>query len=148
MRIFSFVVGVCAALMVGVALISDEVTLQGERTVYIVECRQGSWEGLRCSGRLVATDRVRFRVLKAHREVLFWTAGSPGPSGKLTDCDIQDGRDWVCSANADGPSPIAHKMVLGRPVVDAGHAAPIHAVTKMRWWLLRWAIPLGSQADF
>jgi hypothetical protein len=145
MRIWLFVtLGLAVLSLMG--WISDKITLQGERTVYTVECQQGSWQDQRCSGRLVAADRVRFRALKAHSEVLFWTSGASEPSGKFTNCKIQDGRNWNCKPNVDGPSTITHEMVHGRPIADPGNARPFHAVSKWRWWLLRWGVPLGNEA--
>ena len=90
-RIWIFIVIVVAGLC-GVAWANDFVSLQGERTIYTAQCEQGSWNGKHCSGRLAAGPRYRFRALKAHREVIFWTvAVASEPSGKLTDCTIRDG---------------------------------------------------------
>lgn len=60
---------------------TDGMTLQGERTIYTAGCQQGGWQGSECSGQLAASQRYRFRALKAHSEVLFWTTGAGGPSG-------------------------------------------------------------------
>jgi hypothetical protein len=51
---------------------SDRVTLQGERTIYTVNCVNGTWDGHRCNGLLTTGPRFRYRALKAHGEVLFW----------------------------------------------------------------------------
>ena len=59
---------------------SDRVTLEGERTVYTVTCEQGAWDGLRCTGRIAAGDRHRFRSSRSRREVVYWIAGSAAPS--------------------------------------------------------------------
>src|SRR4051812_45446856 len=88
---------IAGALMAFVALAfvswaSDFVTLQGERTIYTVHCADGTWRGQTCTGKLVPDGRVRFRALRAHREVLFWRAGVREPSGRLIGCDIEDGR--------------------------------------------------------
>ena len=139
--------------MVAVALIlafmawaGDVITMQGERTVYLADCQYGDWKGQRCSGQLVAGDRVRFRALKAHREVLFWTVGAKGPSHKFDDCAIDDGRNWVCKLGADAPVAITHQMVHGKPVADPADPRAFHAVPKWRWLLMRWGISLGNQA--
>jgi hypothetical protein len=145
MRILLFIT-LGLAFLAAMLWSGDQITLQGERTVYTVECQRGNWQGQRCGGRLVAAARVRFRALKAHREVPYWTAGASEPSGKFTDCDIQDGRNWSCKLNADAPPPITHEMVHGRPIADPGNPKPFHAVAKWRWWLLRWGIPLGNEA--
>ena len=33
---------------------SDRITMQGERTIFTVNCDNGSWQGDRCNGKLVA----------------------------------------------------------------------------------------------
>ena len=81
--------------------LSDAITMQGERTIYAVRCEQGNWISNACSGTVLAAERYRYRALMAHGEVLFWVAGSPEPSGTLTQCVIRDGRSWFCKANAD-----------------------------------------------
>jgi hypothetical protein len=127
---------------------ADFVTLQGERTVYTANCQQGTWSGTRCSGTLVAGDRYRFRALKAHGEVLFWTVGAKGePSGKFSDCVIRDGRNWACKASAETARAIAREMALGKPVPDAaGLTKPFHPIPKWRWMLMQWGITLGNEA--
>ncbi len=139
-----------AALAAVIAFVwaSDKVTLQGERTIYAIDCRDGVWRGLHCSGRLVTADRFRFRALKAHREVIFWTVGTAEPSGRFTDCDIKDGRNWICKPNADAPRTITLQMSKGAPVPDSmSRVRAFHAVDKWRWFILQWGIPIGSYAD-
>lgn len=129
-----------AAVLGGCAWLTDFVTLQGERTVYTADCRGGSWQGDECTGTLAAGNRYRFRALKAHREVLFWTVGSAGePSGKFSDCTIQDGRNWICPAGPALAGTITREMVHGVPAADpSGLARPFHPVPKWRWMLLRY----------
>ena len=117
---------------------SDFVTMQGERTVYTVDCDGGSWQGDRCSGKVKAGTRYRYRALKPHNEVIFWTVGTSEPSGKFEDCRIQDGRNWVCKVCADASRSITLEMAQGKPVVTADAATrPFRAVSKWRWLLLR-----------
>jgi hypothetical protein len=126
----------------------DFVTFEGERTIYTVECAGGTWSGNRCSGRLVVGDRFRFRALKAHREVLFWTAGSSEPAGKFTDCEISGGRNWSCPANADAGRTVTLQMVHGLPVADASHRTrTLHSVPKLEWLFLRVGVGWGSTAN-
>jgi hypothetical protein len=126
---------------------NDKVTGEGERTIYTVECVQGSWDGNRCAGRLVAAKRFRFRALKGHREVLFWTIGEQGPSGKYTDCVIQDGHNWLCKPDTDTSRTITHEMRHGHPVPDSAVATlGFHQVAKWRWILLRVGLRAGSEA--
>lgn len=138
---------VVAAL--GIAVWSNDfITPQGERTVYTAGCQQGAWIGNRCSGKLVAGERYRFRALKAHDEVFFWVAGDRTQSaGRFTECAIQDGRNWKCKANADAPRAIALEMSHGRPVTDpAANTRPFHAVSKLRWMLLNYGVSFGDTA--
>lgn len=127
--------------------VTDTVTLQGERTIYTARCEQGSWAGDRCAGKLVAAERYRYRVLKAHSEVFFWIVGSLEPSGKFTDCVIQDGRNWQCKANADALRSITLEMSKGYPVADASASTrPYHAVSKLTWTLLSVGIAVTDTA--
>lgn len=136
------------AVVAAIVWLSDNVTRQGERTIYTVDCRDGAWQDLQCTGRLVAAGRYRFRALKPHREVVFWTVGTTEPSGKFTDCDIEDGRNWVCKPTADAMRTITLKMSKGVPVRDSsGRVKSYHAVAKWRWLLLQWGIPVGTNAD-
>lgn len=143
------VVVLILAFAAAVAWSSDAITLQGERTVYTVECRNGQWQQAKCGGKLGAGKRYRFRALRAHNEVVFWTIGAADErSGKFTACRIDDGRNWTCPANADSALTITHEMKHGVPVPDTtGRAKPYHAVAKWRWWLARWGLPIGSGAD-
>ena len=43
--------------------------MQGERTVYTVDCTNGAWQGDHCSGQVAAGMRYRYRALKGHGEV-------------------------------------------------------------------------------
>ena len=126
---------------------TDSITLQGERTIYTAACQQGTWQGSECSGQLVAAQRYRFRALKAHNEVLFWTSGASGPSGKYTECLITDGRNWQCKPNADAHLTITHEMAHGYPVQDAQvHELAFHPVQKWKWQLLSLGVPVGHSA--
>lgn len=128
---------------------ADVVTLQGERTVYTVDCEGGRWQGKRCDGHLMAGQRYRFRALPPHGEVVHWIAASSQPSGKFDGCKIQDGRSWTCPPNADAANTITLQMDRGRPVHDTtGQVRAFHAVGKWRWWLAHWGAPIGDEADF
>ena len=137
LRVWAFVIALFVALGFA-AWASDFVTLQGERTVYTADCDGGGWEGDRCSGKVKAGTRYRYRALKPHNEVIFWTVGTSEPSGKFTDCKIQDGRNWACKVCADASRSITLAMAHGKPVVaaDAG-TRPFRAVSKWRWLLLQ-----------
>ena len=147
MRIWLTVVALLATVA-ALLWASDKITLEGERTIYTVECRDGTWQGTQCSGRLVAADRYRFRALKPHSEVVFWTVGASAPSGKFADCEIKDGRNWTCKPNAEAARTITLQMARGVPVPDAsGRTKGFHAIEKWRWFLLQWGLPVGSSAD-
>ena len=113
-RVWAFVIAILAALGFA-AWASDFVTMQGERTVYTVDCTNGSWQGDRCSGKVAAGTRYRFRALKPHGEVIFWTVGSREPSGRFNECQIQDGRNWVCKVCADASRTITCRWCTASP---------------------------------
>lgn len=147
MRAWQFFVAVLIALS-AFLWAGDKITLEGEHTVYTVECHEGSWEGAHCTGKLQAGARFRFRVLKPHREVVFWTVGAIAPSGKFSDCDIDDGRNWVCRPTADATRTITLQMKRGEPMQGApGRVKPFHAIAKWRWFVLHAGWPAGSDAD-
>lgn len=136
-RIGVLVIAIVAALgFAGWA--SDFVTMQGERTVYTVDCVGGAWQGDHCAGRLTASTRYRYRALKRQHQVVFWTVGTSESSGRFSDCSIQDGRNWVCQrGSADATRSITLQMAQGTPVADAGaNTRPFRAVSKWRWLLL------------
>jgi len=128
---------------------SDRITMEGERTVYTVSCEQGVWEGLRCTGRLAAGERYRFRASHSRNEIVYWIAGSRAASGKYTDCDVTDRDRWSCKAHAGDPPSIAHELIDGRPVRHEADAdLPFHAVSKWKWWALHAGILGFGKADF
>ncbi|MBS0453884.1 MAG: hypothetical protein JSS14_21495 [Proteobacteria bacterium] len=140
-----------AALVViaGIFWAGDQITLQNERTIFTADCQGGAWQGADCKGKLVAGPRYRFRALRPHGEVLFWTVGNTGPSGRLAPCTITDGRNWTCQPCPDAARTITLQMASGRPVVRADGSSPtlpFHAVPKWRWWLLRASHSSGGGA--
>jgi hypothetical protein len=139
----------CIAALVGIIWISDRVTMEGERTVYGVNCRGGEWNGNACTGRLEPGARYRFRASRSRQEVLYWTVGSADPSGKYTDCTVKDRGNWSCNRQLDQPPSIAFEMVDGKPTRSGGGLTlPYHAVHKWKWWAMRAGLPLFSQADY
>lgn len=130
-------------LMVYFIWTTDKITIQGERTVYTVDCANGTWEGKRCTGALTAGHRYRFRALKARGEVLFWVLGAKEPSSKLTGCTIQDGRNWNCPVGPDAKQSVTLALASGDPVTNpAWPTRPLHAVSKMTWIFLNngWSV--------
>ncbi len=143
-RVWIVLVGVLAALF-GAAWASDFITMQGERTIYTVDCAKGQWQGDTCTGELRLAGRFRYRALKAHNEVIFWVVGERGPSSKFTDCTIEDGRNWSCKPNADAARSITLQMVHGTPMPGpADVTRPFHAIAKWRWHLLERGVTLGN----
>ena len=128
----------CWRLLGFAAWASDFVTMQGERTVYTVDCIGGAWQGDRCSGQLAAGTRYRYRALKPHGEVIFWTVGTAEPSGKFSDCD-DPGRPQL------GLQGLPRRRPLDHAADGAGRAGrrppavtrPFRAVSKWRWLLLQ-----------
>ena len=144
-RVWAFVIVILAALGFA-AWASDFVTMQGERTVYTVDCRDGTWQGARCAGKLIAGDRYRYRALKPKSEVIFWTVGTKDPSGKFGECTIRDGRNWQCKPNADAARSITLQMAEGAPIAGPAEVTrPFRAVSKWRWLLLQRG--LGEEGD-
>ena len=133
-RVWALVALIVGILSVG-AWASDFITMQGERTVYTVECRQGEWKADVCSGTVAPGLRYRYRALRAHREVIFWTLGTSDRSGKFDDCDILDGRNWLCRPNVDVGRSITREMAQGEPV-PGPLTRPFRAVSKWRWLML------------
>ncbi len=135
-RVWAFVLLVLVALGFA-AWASDFVTMQGERTIYTVDCGGGAWQGERCTGHLVPGVRYRYRALKPKGEVIFWTVGTKEPSGKFDDCKIQDGRNWVCKVCPDAARSITLRMAQGSAVPDNPRVTrPFRSVSKWRWLLL------------
>ena len=136
-------------IMVGVLVwAGDKISLQGERTIHTVQCLDGNWEGWRCTGVMVASDRYRFRASRSRQEVIFWIAGSKQPSGKYTDCVVKDRDNWRCNASSGQPAMIAHALVNGRPDNNGTGPSSIRFVRKWKWWLLRSGIHAFSTADY
>ena len=124
-------------LMVYFIWTTDKITLQGERTVYTVNCVNGTWDGKRCTGDLDAGPRYRYRALKARGEVLFWVLNANEPSSKLTGCTIVDGRNWTCPLSADASKSITLALAAGDPQTNAAWPTrPLHQVSKMTWIFL------------
>lgn len=136
-RVWLVVVAVLATLgFAGWA--SDFVTMQGERTVYTVDCRNGVWHDVHCTGKLEVGPRYRYRALIPHSEVIFWTLGTSDPSGKFGDCKIQDGRNWLCKASPDAARSITLQMCDGAPLAGPpGVTREFRAVSKWRWLLVQ-----------
>jgi hypothetical protein len=126
--------------------VTDFVTVSGEWTIYTARCDSGSWQGDVCSGTLKAGERHRFRALKAHREVLYWTVGEQGESGRYLRCDVKDGRNWTCPGERQGPAAVTDAMTHGLPVIAAG-TPPMHRIPKWKWALLEAGMPAGHTAS-
>lgn len=141
--VFVAIVLTCASLWS-----TDKITWQGERTVYTVQCQRGIWQANRCTGELTAGPRHRYRALPPHKEVVFWVVGSSEPSGKLTDCAIEDGRHWKCPESADSARSItlemAHGLALHRP---PDQPLQFHSVSKFNWTLLKLGVHLMDKAE-
>lgn len=133
-------------ILIAIVWSTDSVTLQGERTIYTADCNGGQWISNTCSGKMFAGNRYRYRALKAHGEVLFWTVGSSSEtSGKLVNCTIEDGRHWSCPAtNVDAPRSVTLALKHGYPVSNPEWPTrPLHAVSKVAWYRLKIGINLG-----
>lgn len=128
---------------------SDQITMQGERTIYTANCNGGSWEGLRCTGTMVAGDRYRYRASRARGEVVYWIAGSPQPSGKYTDCEVRNRGNWSCKATPGGAPSITQQMMHDQATHSEGpETIAFHAVPKWKWWLLRAGLRVFDEAAY
>jgi hypothetical protein len=138
-------------LLTFVALLwgSDRITMQGERTVYTVDCDRGTWDGKVCTGKLVPGKRYAFRASISRHEVVYWERGSSAPSGKYPDCKVADRDNWSCKVATDStPKTIALEMSKGRPTRTGGeHVLPFHSVPKWKWWLIDAGVRVFTQAD-
>jgi hypothetical protein len=127
---------------------SDRITMQGERTIYTVRCERGAWEGVRCTGMLVPSERHAFRASKSRHEVIYWIRESDAPSGKYTDCSVTDRDTWTCNVRAGQKPTIAYEMVRGKPTrTGASSLLPFHAVPKWKWWLMDVGVSVFSEAE-
>jgi hypothetical protein len=136
-----------AAAVLGSIWASDQITLQGERTIYTVTCQDGTWSGTKCSGRLATGPRYAFRSSKPRREVIYWVRGAAEPSNAYANCEVIDRDNWTCRAAADQKPTVAFEMKDGRPTrTKDGSAIPFHDVPKWKWWLIRTGLPVFSQA--
>jgi hypothetical protein len=127
----------------------DFVSIQGEKTVYTVNCEDGAWSDDLCTSKLVAAERYRFRALPAHHEVVFGVVGSSEPSGKLTGCEVTNGRNWTCKPGGDSAKSITLSIVKGCPRNDlSGATRPFHSVSKWKWWLINANVGRFQRADF
>jgi hypothetical protein len=137
------------SFLAGLVWASDKVTLEGERTVYAVDCNGGAWDGLRCTGKLGIGPQYRFKASHSRNEVLFWVVGSSDPSGRYTDCQVKDRGNWTCNMQVNQKPSITYEMIDGRPTPGgSGMTMPYHAVAKWKWYLLRLGLPGFTSADY
>jgi hypothetical protein len=143
--------------LLGVALIavlalvlwgSDRITLQGERTIFTVNCDRGNWQGSRCTGDLVVGEQYAFRASRTRNEVFYWVRGSNAPSGKFSDCMVKDRDNWTCNVQIDQKPALTFEMSKGKPTRGGlGLAMPFHSVPKWKWWALKLGVHAFANAD-
>ena len=138
-----------AACLAGVVAIwlSGAITLEGQWTLYTARCSSGRWDGDRCTGHLVAAERWLFAANKAIGEVDYTTLGRESRTGRLSQCLIQDGRDWACRLVESGAPPITNHLVRGRPVERLDAPDGVRPVPKWRWLALSARVPTGSDVS-
>ncbi|HEX5685920.1 MAG TPA: hypothetical protein VFY73_17990 [Ideonella sp.] len=134
------------ALVILQVWVTDCITPQGSWTLYSVHCQAGAWQGDRCGGRLVAASRYRMRIDRAASEVAVIDARTKVPAGRLTDCDIQDGRNWACRSAAPGTVAVVERLRYGRPDPTPQLPEGDRPVAKWRWMLMRAGLPAGQRA--
>ena len=123
---------------------SDTITLQDEWTIYMARCREGTWQGQHCSGRLVAAERHHFVADKPKGEVAFDVVGMAGSAGRLSQCTVDDGRNWTCLAGGTSTVPATRQLTQGDPANLADDSGRARRVSKRQWWWLRLGLPAGS----
>jgi hypothetical protein len=131
-------IGVFFLVLAAAIWSTDSVTLQNERTIYTADCIKGEWRSNKCSGKMLAGSRYRYRAFKARSEVIFWIAGSDEPSRKLVKCKISDGRNWNCPVpNNDAGNSVTLGMKHGLAVNNREWPTrPLHPVSKVFWYML------------
>src|SRR5215471_13482051 len=137
------------ALVVTLIWASDRITMQGEHTVYTVECDGGTWTGKVCSGKLAPGKRYAFRASLARQEVIYWIRGSTAPSGKFPECKVVDRDNWSCKFVPEGPqATIAYEMAKGHPTrAGSERMVPFHSVPKWKWWLIDAGLRVFTRAE-
>ena len=124
----------CAGFLVWA---SDRVTLQGERTIFTVDCKGGEWRDGHCTGAVVPGARYAFRASVSRQEVLYWVRGTQSPFGKLSNCQVKDRDNWTCTVPTGPDSTITEAMIKGQPTSGCGGLPmPLHRTSKWRWWAL------------
>ena len=126
---------------------SDRITLQGERTIYTVDCVQGAWEGNSCTGHLVAGPRYAFRALPRRHEVIYWIRDSETPTEKYTDCTVQNRDNWTCNVKVGQAPAATYEMRDGRPARGMhGLTVDFHDVSKWKWWVIKCGVRFFNTA--
>jgi hypothetical protein len=148
---FGVVFGVVVlAAVAGVAMwASDQITLQGERTLFSVKCEGGAWVGNHCTGKLVRGERYAFRVSKTRQEVIYWVRGAIVPSGKYDHCRVENRDNWQCELQTGENPAITRELHNGRPPVAAGSPIDaIHGVSKAKWYAMTFGFNWPKDADY
>jgi len=138
-------------ILFGVIWASDPITLQGERTIYTVNCKDGSWSGNRCTSVLAPGVRHAFRASRTRQEVIHWVRGSDEPSEKYTDCQVKNRDNWKCNSRKDQKSLFVDELINGRPILTTTQSTtpvPFHAVVKWKWYALQAGIRVFTDADY
>ena len=117
---------------------SDFFSPKGERTLYTARCLSGHWEDGRCTGRLAASGRIRYKVQRSHNEVSYRAVGASSPAGHLTRCSISNGRNWMCSEDTEPNGSITLGLTNGKPDQSVPeHTRDERCVSKWTWFRLR-----------
>ena len=131
-------VNLAVVLIAGILVwASDRITLQGERTIFTVNCEHGQWVDGRCTGRVVPGERYAFRASVRRQEVIYWIRGAQSPSGKFSDCKVKDRDNWSCTVPTGPDSTVTQAMIGGQPTRGCANLpTPLHRVAKWRWWAM------------
>jgi len=144
----AFGVVLCAVLAIALWA-SDQITLQGERTLYSANCERNAWVGSHCVSKLVPAKRYAFRGSTTRQEVTYWIRGSKEPSGKYTRCHVVNRDNWRCELQPGEESTVLRELEGGRPVASASSTiGTIHGVSKWKWFGMTLGIPWITDADY
>jgi hypothetical protein len=146
------IIGVLLALgLAALVWSSDQITLQGERTIYAVACERGTWSGNRCDTALAPAERHAFRASRTRQEVLYWIRGSKQPIKRYADCEVENRDNWTCRVHADQRPPPLDGLINGRPAstpADPTTGVRLHAVPKWKWYAMRLGLRVFADADY
>lgn len=121
--------------------------MEGERTLYTVQCSEGQWSGRACTGRLMAARSYRYEARPGAHEVVFSVDAAPSQRRRLAPCEVRDARNWSCAAGNDSASSVTLTMVCGQATDPAPPALGLRVVPKLQWWRLKAGLDFSRDVE-